>query len=163
MAWSEHQHAQLRAMGLRLWSAPAALEQSPAEAPAVEAGRVAGPAVPAVAAPVNRAPAPVPQAALASTSPLASLGWPELRAAVAQCQACGLCESRTQTVFGVGHEQAQWMVVGEAPGENEDRQGEPVVGAAGQLLDRAAAKVQKTEKAKKAAEARRSGSTSPTR
>jgi DNA polymerase len=136
MAWSEHQHAQLRAMGLRLWSAPAALEQSPAEAPAVGAERVDGPAVPAGAAPVNRAPAPVPQAALASVSPLASLGWPELRAAVAQCQACGLCESRTQTVFGVGHEQAQWMAVGEAPGENEDKQGEPFVGAAGQLLDR---------------------------
>jgi DNA polymerase len=64
------------------------------------------------------------------------LDWPALRAAVAQCQACGLCASRTQTVFGVGHEQAQWMVVGEAPGENEDQQGEPFVGAAGQLLDR---------------------------
>ncbi|MDE2454482.1 MAG: uracil-DNA glycosylase, partial [Burkholderiales bacterium] len=65
----------------------------------------------------------------------AGLGWPELRAAVAACQACSLCESRTQTVFGVGHPRARWMVVGEAPGEQEDRQGEPFVGPAGQLLD----------------------------
>jgi DNA polymerase len=46
-----------------------------------------------------------------------------------------LCESRQQTVFGVGHPHAHWMVVGEAPGEQEDRQGEPFVGPAGQLLD----------------------------
>jgi DNA polymerase len=67
---------------------------------------------------------------------IAALGWPELRAAVAECRACELCHSRTQTVFGVGHPQAHWMVVGEAPGENEDLQGEPFVGASGQLLDR---------------------------
>jgi DNA polymerase len=54
---------------------------------------------------------------------------------VAVCRACGLCDSRTQTVFGVGHPQADWMVVGEAPGEQEDRKGEPFVGPAGQLLD----------------------------
>jgi DNA polymerase len=54
---------------------------------------------------------------------------------VASCRACKLCESRQQTVFGVGHPRAQWMIVGEAPGEQEDRQGEPFVGPAGQLLD----------------------------
>jgi DNA polymerase len=75
---------------------------------------------------------------------LATLGWGELRSAVAQCQACTLCSSRTQTVFGVGHEQAQWLVVGEAPGENEDKLGEPFVGAAGQLLDRMLAALQLT-------------------
>jgi uracil-DNA glycosylase family 4 len=64
-----------------------------------------------------------------------ALDWPALREAVAQCQACGLCASRTQTVFGAGSIQAQWMVVGEAPGEEEDRRGEPFVGRAGQLLD----------------------------
>jgi uracil-DNA glycosylase family 4 len=69
-------------------------------------------------------------------SPVARLDWPALRAAVADCRACTLCESRTQTVFGVGHERAHWMIVGEAPGENEDKQGEPFVGAAGRLLDR---------------------------
>jgi DNA polymerase len=66
---------------------------------------------------------------------IASMDWPALREAVARCTACKLCESRTQTVFGVGHPQAHWMIVGEAPGEQEDRQGEPFVGKSGQLLD----------------------------
>jgi DNA polymerase len=63
------------------------------------------------------------------------MDWLALREAVATCRACGLCDSRTRTVFGVGHEQARWMIVGEAPGEQEDREGEPFVGKAGQLLD----------------------------
>lgn len=67
---------------------------------------------------------------------IAGLDWVALRDRVAACQACRLCEGRTQTVFGVGNLQAHWMIVGEAPGEQEDRQGEPFVGAAGQLLDR---------------------------
>ena len=67
--------------------------------------------------------------------------WPALRDTVAGCQACGLCKGRRQTVFGVGHEQAQWMIIGEAPGEQEDRLGEPFVGRAGQLLDRMLAAV----------------------
>ena len=67
---------------------------------------------------------------------IASLDWSGLRASVAACTACGLCASRRQTVFGTGHQQADWMVVGEAPGEQEDEQGEPFVGASGQLLDR---------------------------
>jgi len=66
---------------------------------------------------------------------IATLAWGPLHEAVAACTACGLCESRKQTVFGVGHAQADWMIVGEAPGEQEDLQGEPFVGAAGQLLD----------------------------
>jgi DNA polymerase len=74
--------------------------------------------------------------AVAARADLAALGWPELRATVAACRACALCDSRTQTVFGVGHPQAHWLLVGEAPGEQEDRQGEPFVGPAGQLLDR---------------------------
>ena len=60
--------------------------------------------------------------------------WTELRNEVAACQACKLCESRTQTVFGVGNHHADWMLIGEAPGQNEDLQGEPFVGRAGQLL-----------------------------
>jgi uracil-DNA glycosylase family 4 len=80
----------------------------------------------------------------ASTSPartaavvqeIATLDWAALREAVASCRACALCESRQQTVFGVGHPRAHWMIVGEAPGEQEDRLGEPFVGPAGQLLD----------------------------
>lgn len=70
-----------------------------------------------------------------TAGPLDTLDWPALRAAVAACTACGLCQGRTQTVFGVGHPSAHWMVVGEAPGEQEDRQGEPFVGRSGQLLD----------------------------
>jgi DNA polymerase len=63
------------------------------------------------------------------------MDWPALQAAVAGCEACGLCRSRKNTVFGTGDTQADWMIVGEAPGENEDLQGEPFVGVAGQLLD----------------------------
>jgi uracil-DNA glycosylase family 4 len=115
----------LEEMGIRLWlPEAAALPEAPPEHVADIAGPVTS--VP----PVERA----PQRA-AGASPVAALGWPELRAAVAACNACGLCETRTQTVFGVGHPRAHWMIVGEAPGENEDRQGEPFVGAAGQLLD----------------------------
>jgi uracil-DNA glycosylase len=66
---------------------------------------------------------------------IAGMDWESLEQAVAGCQACGLCTSRKNTVFGVGDRQARWLVVGEAPGENEDLQGEPFVGQAGQLLD----------------------------
>ncbi|WNV04909.1 uracil-DNA glycosylase [Candidatus Methylospira mobilis] len=60
--------------------------------------------------------------------------WDDLEARVRACTACGLHGSRTQTVFGVGNHEADWMVIGEAPGEQEDLQGEPFVGRAGQLL-----------------------------
>ena len=63
------------------------------------------------------------------------MDWEALQAAVRDCRACGLCRQRSRTVFGTGDRQARWMVVGEAPGEHEDRQGEPFVGQAGQLLD----------------------------
>ncbi len=72
------------------------------------------------------------------------LDWSQLRAAVAACTLCALHKSRTQTVFGVGNQQADWLIIGEAPGAEEDRRGEPFVGRAGQLLDemlRAAGKV----------------------
>jgi DNA polymerase len=61
--------------------------------------------------------------------------WDELKQAVAGCGACRLHETRTQTVFGVGDPQADWLFVGEGPGAEEDRQGEPFVGQAGKLLD----------------------------
>jgi DNA polymerase len=63
------------------------------------------------------------------------LDWDSLRAAVAGCTRCVLSESRTQTVFGVGDPNADWMIIGEAPGAEEDRRGEPFVGRAGKLLD----------------------------
>jgi len=62
-------------------------------------------------------------------------GWSEMRRAVSECSACDLHRTRTRTVFGVGDTSADWMLIGEAPGEQEDRQGEPFVGPAGQLLD----------------------------
>jgi DNA polymerase len=63
-----------------------------------------------------------------------SLDWDALRSAVAACTRCPLSETRTQTVFGTGDVGARWMFIGEAPGADEDRQGEPFVGRAGQLL-----------------------------
>ena len=63
------------------------------------------------------------------------LDWPELRDKVAACTLCSLHRTRTQTVFGVGSESADWMIIGEAPGAEEDRRGEPFVGRAGKLLD----------------------------
>ncbi|MCC7059450.1 MAG: uracil-DNA glycosylase [Burkholderiaceae bacterium] len=90
---------------------------------------------------------PAPRAAQAPAAPLAGAGeatraaaiaamdWQALHLAVVQCQACALASSRTQTVFGSGDPQAGWMLIGEAPGAEEDRRGEPFVGNAGRLLD----------------------------
>jgi DNA polymerase len=61
--------------------------------------------------------------------------WETLAATVRECRLCGLCETRTQTVFGTGNRAARLMVIGEAPGAEEDRQGEPFVGRAGLLLN----------------------------
>lgn len=66
---------------------------------------------------------------------IAEMDWPALKQTVAGCTACGLCKTRKNTVFGVGDEQAEWMIVGEAPGAEEDAKGEPFVGQAGRLLD----------------------------
>jgi len=63
------------------------------------------------------------------------MGWDELKRVVPACTACPLHATRTQTVFGVGDERADWLLVGEAPGAEEDRLGEPFVGQAGKLLD----------------------------
>ena len=137
MTWSERQRAMLEVMGLRVWSPPEPPAQQGSEAPAVavdepvptEAVRVAAPRVPLR----ERAPA-APQAAPQAVD-AAGLDWPALREAVASCTACPLAQSRTHTVFGTGHRQAHWMIVGEAPGEAEDLSGEPFVGRSGQLLD----------------------------
>jgi uracil-DNA glycosylase len=67
-----------------------------------------------------------------SSSPI---GWIPLKAAVSGCTKCGLHKTRMQTVFGVGDENADWMLIGEAPGAEEDRVGDPFVGQAGKLLD----------------------------
>ena len=75
--------------------------------------------------------APAVEQAPADTLP----DWQTLEAQVSACTRCALHESRTQTVFGTGNQNADWMIIGEAPGADEDRQGEPFVGRAGQLLD----------------------------
>jgi len=92
------------------------------------------PAVQAVPVP---APAPILPPLAPTQLPAAGelLPWPDLEAAVSACRRCRLCETRTNTVFGRGKPGARWLLVGEAPGENEDRQGLAFVGRAGQLLD----------------------------
>ena len=149
----ERQRAMLAEMGVRVWwpasgaseasgtpqaSAPGdAVPQATAAAtvaptsPAASPARVPRPAAPSPAA----APAAVPPAAQPLPAGIAQMDWDALQASVAQCRACGLCEGRKNTVFGVGDRRARWMVIGEAPGEHEDLQGEPFVGQAGKLLD----------------------------
>jgi uracil-DNA glycosylase family 4 len=78
--------------------------------------------------------APEPEAEIKSAG-IASMDWPQLKAKVAGCSDCKLRAGCSQTVFGVGDEKADWMLVGEAPGSEEDRLGEPFVGQAGKLLD----------------------------
>jgi DNA polymerase len=152
MRWTERQQAMLREIGVGFFwpdSPSGKVADAPAPAQAVSASAITStlsatpPATPAGAPrpTAARAPAPVAAAvAVAEVLPqrpdVAGLDWVALREAVQACRACGLCSQRQQAVFGVGHPQAQWMIVGEAPGEQEDRQGEPFVGRAGQLLDR---------------------------
>ena len=150
------QRAMLQEMGVRVFwpeTAPPVL----AEAAAGEAMQLADVTV-REAAPTSTRPAPVvardPVPAPRVERPVAvppparveialrerlpgvgGMEWEELAEAVAACRACGLCEGRRNTVFGVGDLQPDWLVVGEAPGENEDLQGEPFVGQAGKLLD----------------------------
>jgi DNA polymerase len=83
-------------------------------------------------------PAAVPQVATIDPARIEHIGcmqWPELKQAVASCTACALAGGRKNTVFGVGDEAADWMIIGEAPGAEEDARGEPFVGQAGRLLD----------------------------
>jgi DNA polymerase len=79
-------------------------------------------------------PAPLPTAAT-RLERIATLGWDEFAADVGACTACGLCRTRNKAVPGVGDVRAQWMLIGEAPGAEEDARGEPFVGQAGKLLD----------------------------
>ncbi len=138
----ERQQAMLAEMGVRLFQpAPPPRVAPPlaAPAPAAAAAAPVAASAPLRAMPAAR-PAPAPQAATGAglrerPAGVAAMDWPALREAVAGCQACKLCTNRRNTVFGVGDEQADWMIVGEAPGENEDIQGEPFVGQAGKLLD----------------------------
>lgn len=116
----------LEALGIPVWklrAAPAATVQpvAPSAAPA-----------PAAAAPLEVVATQL--VAGAAESP-ATMSWDELAAAVRVCTKCALHTTRTQTVFGVGRRNADLLVIGEAPGADEDQQGEPFVGRAGQLLN----------------------------
>jgi uracil-DNA glycosylase len=126
----ERRRGMLAEMGIRLFA--------PVSEPAPSAAQAA--AMPTSAPP---RPSPAPPAVAMSesvavaqpTGAVASMDWAALADAVANCRACRLCEGRTRTVFGAGDARAQWLIVGEAPGEDEDLQGEPFAGEAGQLLD----------------------------
>jgi DNA polymerase len=128
--------AMLQEMGLRLLPrvAPVQAESEAVVAEAVEVTQTRAPIAPVAPVP-TRTPLPGPRVMGDRPAGVESLDWAELEAAVAGCRACGLCASRRNTVFGVGPQRADWMVIGEAPGENEDLQGEPFVGQAGKLLD----------------------------
>jgi DNA polymerase len=118
----------LEALGIDLWRHRAA---AVAAAPAVPASTEVA-AAPVISAAVA---VPAPHAGARAAEQFADHDWDRLRAEVAGCTRCGLVSRRTQTVFGVGDVNARWLVIGEAPGEQEDLRGEPFVGAAGQLLD----------------------------
>ncbi|PIE00120.1 MAG: uracil-DNA glycosylase [Thiothrix nivea] len=77
---------------------------------------------------------PVPKVAVTAPD-CSAMNWSALQQTVTECQLCSLHQSRTQTVFGAGDIQADWMIIGEAPGAEEDRQGQPFVGRAGKLLN----------------------------
>jgi DNA polymerase len=121
--------AYLQALGIELWlprGTGATAMNPPAVAVAAPPGAVASaepqpPATPAVADPVSAGDA--------------AAQWSALRTEVLNCTRCPLHATRTQGVLGVGPPRADWLVIGEAPGAEEDRRGEPFVGAAGQLLD----------------------------
>lgn len=78
---------------------------------------------------------PAPPPVMSREARIAAMDWEALTAEAQQCRACGLCATRTQVVFGVGNRQADWLVIGEGPGADEDQQGEPFVGRAGKLLN----------------------------
>ena len=112
----------LQALGIETWELRAGATQA-APQPSQFQGET-----PTLAALPTLVVAPAPSAGVPAD-------WEGLQAAVAGCRKCRLCETRTNTVFGVGPRQAPLMVVGEGPGADEDAQGEPFVGRAGKLLD----------------------------
>lgn len=127
----ERRRRYLAAMGVTVWER----RDAPApEPPAVPVPKVPEPSAAPEPAPPARAPA-APVAAAGSEAAVETLDLPALARAVSGCTRCALHESRSRTVFGVGDPQARCMVIGEAPGADEDRQGEPFVGRAGRLLN----------------------------
>ena len=127
----QRQQAMLREMKVRYLQAPQR---------AVAASMVQGPVAPmpeVASMPVNLvAETPQsPQQQSTGATGIELMEWDALAATVAECRACALCNGRRNTVFGVGDRQADWLIVGEAPGEIDDLQGEPFLGQEGLLLD----------------------------
>lgn len=123
--------AYLRALEIDVWERRERPLATEAPLVAAETGAAAEPSVQAPER-VLDTPTPTLEAPGADVS---ALSWDELEARVRDCTRCALHATRTQAVFGVGDRRATWVVIGEAPGADEDRQGEPFVGRAGQLLN----------------------------
>lgn len=125
--------AYLAALGVQLWALrrppPTAACESGAEVARAMAMQWSGQGEEIPASSRSSVPLPIMQPSLSAAN------WDELAGRVAACTACALHRNRTQTVFGVGDRNARWMIIGEAPGEQEDLQGEPFVGRAGLLLN----------------------------
>ena len=135
-------NAMLRAMGVHVWwdAEPAAPTADTPSAPKASAAAArAAPATPPTA-PVTRPAVPIPVVSV--DDPAGGLDRDALDAAIRACQRCELGQGRRQAVPGMGDAAPDWLIVGEAPGEEEDRQGLPFVGRAGQLLDRMLAAMQ---------------------
>ena len=143
--WTERQRALLAEMGVRVWGLPDRLPPiepgqpsptAPEQRSVPHLGQAGATRARPVATPDGSPPPSIGAEGTATLMPdVGSMDWPALRTAVAGCTACALCRSRTNTVFGTGNPHARWMIVGEAPGEQEDLRGEPFVGKSGQLLD----------------------------
>lgn len=132
MAAAKQQLAYLEAMGIQAWQRrPTA---TAVDAPAVATVATVAPAGESVATVVSAAPPPT-TGRLAEQPAVSGMDWEALQLAVSECRLCELHATRTQTVFGTGARNADWLVIGEAPGKDEDLQGDPFVGRAGQLLN----------------------------
>jgi DNA polymerase len=123
--------AYLKALDVDVWER----RDGSVRSPELQA-KAAAVAVPLAAVPVSKpvSLAPAIPAADADTD-VSQLGWEDLATAVRTCTKCPLHATRTNGVFGVGDRGARWLIIGEAPGMEEDKQGEPFVGRAGQLLN----------------------------
>lgn len=136
-------HAVLREMGLApIWRLRSSVEMvemaevSPAGQTAPPPAPASGPPAVAPSPPARARTVAAPAPSRPQSAPdVSGLGWEALEQQIRDCQACALCERRTQAVPGVGDREADWLIVGEGPGAEEDQRGEPFVGQAGKLLD----------------------------
>jgi uracil-DNA glycosylase len=132
----QRRRAMLAEMGVRVFEPLPQVAEVATPPPPDSAAPIGAPAAPRV-----QAAAPIDPAQAGAAGPegraigIDRMQWDELAQTVASCRACKLCAGRRNTVFGVGDTPADWLIVGDAPTEDEDLQGEPFAGQAGQLLD----------------------------